>query len=125
MRSGAASHDREDRDCDQRDEDRDCGVSASAALRASPRFLDQRLQLVVLERIARIGRPGRCGDHGCLPPTIALVLLASVLSVKVNKNDPTDLFEQVAAEIRRAIADGEAKPGAAYPRPRTSPPSSA
>jgi GntR family transcriptional regulator len=63
-------------------------------------------QLVVLERIARMG---------CLPPTIALVLLASVLSVKVNKNDPTDLFEQVAAEIRRAIADGEAKPGERLP----------
>jgi DNA-binding transcriptional regulator YhcF (GntR family) len=38
-----------------------------------------------------------------------------VLSVKVNKNDPTDLFEQVAAEIRRAIADGEAKPGERLP----------
>ena len=30
--------------------------------------------------------------------------------VKVDKADPTDLYEQVAAEIRRAIADGEAKP---------------
>src|SRR5262245_53580597 len=36
-----------------------------------------------------------------------------MVSVKVNKNDPTDLYEQVAAEIRRAIADGEAKPGEA------------
>jgi DNA-binding transcriptional regulator YhcF (GntR family) len=34
-----------------------------------------------------------------------------MISVKVNKADPTDLYEQVAAEIRRAIADGEAKPG--------------
>jgi DNA-binding transcriptional regulator YhcF (GntR family) len=56
---------------------------------------------------------------------IALVLLAPRISVKVNKNDPAELYEQVAAEIRRAIADGEAKPGAAYPRPRTPPPSSA
>ena len=31
-----------------------------------------------------------------------------MISVKVNKNDPTDLYEQVAAEIRRAIADGGA-----------------
>ncbi|HEY7604450.1 MAG TPA: GntR family transcriptional regulator [Gaiellaceae bacterium] len=38
-----------------------------------------------------------------------------MISVKVNKNDPTDLYEQVAAEIRRAIADGEAKPGGRLP----------
>jgi GntR family transcriptional regulator len=35
--------------------------------------------------------------------------------VKVDRRDPTDLFEQVAAEIRRAIADGEAKPGERLP----------
>jgi hypothetical protein len=28
--------------------------------------------------------------------------------VKVNRNEPLELHEQVAAEIRRAIADGEA-----------------
>ena len=38
-----------------------------------------------------------------------------MISVKVNKGDPTDLYEQVAAEIRRAIADGEAKPGERLP----------
>ena len=38
-----------------------------------------------------------------------------MISVKVNKNDPTDLYQQVAAEIRRAIADGEAKPGERLP----------
>jgi GntR family transcriptional regulator len=38
-----------------------------------------------------------------------------MISVKVNKEDPTDLYEQVAAEIRRAIADGEAKPGERLP----------
>jgi DNA-binding transcriptional regulator YhcF (GntR family) len=38
-----------------------------------------------------------------------------MLNVKVNKADPTDLYEQVAAEIRRAIADGEAKPGQRLP----------
>jgi GntR family transcriptional regulator len=38
-----------------------------------------------------------------------------MLNVKVNKADPTDLYEQVAAEIRRAIADGEAKPGERLP----------
>ena len=34
-----------------------------------------------------------------------------MLKVKVDRREPTELFEQVAAEIRRAIADGEAKPG--------------
>lgn len=38
-----------------------------------------------------------------------------MISVKVNKADPTDLYQQVAAEIRRAIADGEAKPGERLP----------
>jgi GntR family transcriptional regulator len=38
-----------------------------------------------------------------------------MLNVKVNKAEPTDLYEQVAAEIRRAIADGEAKPGERLP----------
>ena len=36
-------------------------------------------------------------------------------TVKVDRGDPTDLFEQVAAEIRRAIAEGEAKPGERLP----------
>ena len=35
--------------------------------------------------------------------------------VKVDPSEPTPLFEQVAAEIRRAIADGEAKPGERMP----------
>jgi GntR family transcriptional regulator len=35
--------------------------------------------------------------------------------VKVDPHDPLDLNEQVAAEIRRAIADGEAKPGERLP----------
>ena len=36
-------------------------------------------------------------------------------AVKVDKTDPTDLYEQVAGEIRRAIADGEAEPGERLP----------
>ncbi len=34
----------------------------------------------------------------------------------VNRNDPTLLHEQVAVEIRRAIADGEAGPGDRIPQ---------
>ena len=41
-----------------------------------------------------------------------------MLSVKVNKSDRTDLYLQVAAEIRRAISDGEAKPGERLPPAR-------
>jgi GntR family transcriptional regulator len=38
-----------------------------------------------------------------------------MISVKINKADPTDLYEQVASEIRRAIAEGEANPGERLP----------
>ena len=41
-----------------------------------------------------------------------------MISVKVNRSDRTDLYQQVAAEIRRAIADGEAKPGERIPPAR-------
>jgi GntR family transcriptional regulator len=38
--------------------------------------------------------------------------------VNIDRNDPLDLHEQVAAEIRRAIARGEAKPGERLPPSR-------
>ena len=38
-----------------------------------------------------------------------------MLDVKVDRGDPTDLYQQVAGEIRRAIAEGEAKPGERLP----------
>ena len=38
-----------------------------------------------------------------------------MLRVKVDKADPTDLYEQVAGEIRRAIAEGEATSGERLP----------
>jgi GntR family transcriptional regulator len=38
-----------------------------------------------------------------------------MIRVKVDKADSTDLYEQVAADIRRAIADGEAQPGERLP----------
>jgi GntR family transcriptional regulator len=42
----------------------------------------------------------------------------TMLTVKIDRQEPTDLFEQVAAEIRRAIAEGEAKPGERLPPAR-------
>jgi GntR family transcriptional regulator len=41
-----------------------------------------------------------------------------MINVKVSRQEDTDLYEQVAAEIRRAIADGEAKPGERLPPAR-------
>ena len=42
-----------------------------------------------------------------------------MIGVKVNREDGTDLlYLQVAAHIRRAIADGEAKPGERLPPAR-------
>lgn len=38
-----------------------------------------------------------------------------MLDVNIDRRDPTDLYEQVAGEIRRAMADGEAKPGERLP----------
>ena len=41
-----------------------------------------------------------------------------MLDVKVDRGEPLQLHEQVAAEIRRAIADGEAGPGERLPPAR-------
>ena|SRR5579862_3825051 len=41
-----------------------------------------------------------------------------IAPVKIDRNEPVDLHQQVAAEIRRAIADGEAKPGERLPPAR-------
>ena len=70
------------RDSDERHERHDSRVPAPAAPRALPRLLDQRLdeglELLAVDGIARARRARRGGDgHGCLPTPIALVLLAS------------------------------------------------
>jgi GntR family transcriptional regulator len=41
-----------------------------------------------------------------------------MIDVKIDRDDPTLLHDQVAAQIRRAIADGEAKPGERLPPAR-------
>ena len=38
--------------------------------------------------------------------------------LRIDRSDPTLLHDQVAAELRRAIADGEAKPGEKLPPAR-------
>jgi GntR family transcriptional regulator len=41
-----------------------------------------------------------------------------MIPVRIDRNEPTELHLQVAAELRRAIADGEAKPGERLPPAR-------
>jgi GntR family transcriptional regulator len=41
-----------------------------------------------------------------------------LLDVKIDRHDPAHLHEQVAAEIRRSIAEGDAKPGDRLPPAR-------
>ena len=45
-------------------------------------------------------------------------ITSTMFRVKIDREDSTDLHEQVAAEIRRAIAEGEAKPGERLPPAR-------
>jgi GntR family transcriptional regulator len=42
-------------------------------------------------------------------------MTSTMIFVNVDRSDPLDLHDQVAAEIRRAIADGEASPGERLP----------
>jgi GntR family transcriptional regulator len=42
-------------------------------------------------------------------------MTSTMMSVNVDRSDPLALHDQVAAEIRRAIADGEAGPGDRLP----------
>ena len=43
------------------------------------------------------------------------MITSTMRDVKVHRDDPVDLHAQVAGEIRRAIAEGEAKPGERLP----------
>src|ERR1039457_3837306 len=45
-------------------------------------------------------------------------MASTMIDVKIDRSDPTLLHDQVAAQIRRAIADGEAKPGERLPPAR-------
>lgn len=45
-------------------------------------------------------------------------MTSTVIEVKIDRDDQALLHDQVAAQIRRAIADGEAKPGERLPPAR-------
>src|ERR1700722_16485010 len=46
---------------------------------------------------------------------LATLVLSEGMILKVDRSESTSVFEQVAGEIRRAILDGEAKPGERLP----------
>src|ERR1700684_3785577 len=54
----------------------------------------------------------RTSPYGCATMT------STEMVIKINRNEPTLLHDQVAAQIRRAIADGEANPGERLPSAR-------
>src|ERR1700723_186648 len=55
-------------------------------------------------------RPADLCPHRCRS-----IVTSSMISVNIDRSDPTLLHDQVAAEIRRAIAEGEAGPGDRLP----------
>src|SRR5207248_4136374 len=58
----------------------------------------------------RLGLLERSCDEASIPSTM--------LEVKIDRREPLGLHEQVAAELRRAIAEGEAGPGDRLPPAR-------
>jgi GntR family transcriptional regulator len=45
-------------------------------------------------------------------------MTSTMIPVKLDRSDPTPLHDQVAAQIRRSIAEGEARPGERLPPAR-------
>ena len=56
--------------------------------------------------------------RGCHVEIMGATMTSIMVNVKINRSDPTLLHDQVAAQIRRAIADGEATPGERLPPAR-------
>src|SRR5580700_10820081 len=50
--------------------------------------------------------------------SLCATMTSTFMDVKIDRDDPTLLHDQVAAQVRRAIADGEAKPGERLPSAR-------
>ena len=57
----------------------------------------------------------RAAPGGASTTTIEASITSIMELVNLDRSDPTALHEQVAAQIRRSIADGEAKPGERLP----------
>ena len=102
-------------------EKHDCrdGVAKVATPGPLAGFTDQGLRRLNLSR-SGVGGEASVDYHGCLvvPQSYDASVTSIMLNVKVDPFEPTDLHTQVAAEIRRAIADGEAKAGERLPPAR-------
>ena len=106
-----------------REEQHDRAVPPASPSCPPPRFLDQRLdQRFQLGAIDRLGRAAGLESGGRGGAVTAMTtsdddatMTSTMLGVKVDRDEPLELHEQVAGEIRRAIADGEAKPGERLP----------
>jgi len=95
---------------------KETAINPPAAPGTPPGLPDHGIVDVAGQRIGHVERgwSGQAHDVSFLPRHSA-ILNSTMLHVKVDKADPNDLYEQVAAEIRRAIADGEAQPGERLP----------
>lgn len=80
----------------------------------TPRLLDQHLGVLGAGR--GDGIPCRRERHRRFPGSIWYYPHGTMKMQRVDKGDSVALYDVVAAEIRRAIADGEAGPGERMPR---------
>ena len=103
-------------------EEHDCadGVAKAATPSALAGFTDQGLRRRLNLSRSGVGGEASVEYHGCLlvPQSYDASVTSIMLKVKVDPFEPTDLHSQVAAEIRRAIADGEATAGERLPPAR-------
>jgi GntR family transcriptional regulator len=99
--------------CPDRDGENDGGKEPPAPTSTLTRLLEKSVSLDVSDRRSRPGGNGaekRCGVH-----LHGTTMTSTMLLVNVDRSEPIPLHDQVAAEIRRAIADGEAGPGERLP----------
>lgn len=114
-RRTAQPHDHR-RDRDQRNHDR-CPERPSPTTQPS-RVAKQRLLVDPATDLRVIADLGLHLQVLCNRHTHSASLPSTMWESKINPSDPTPLYLQVAAEIRRAIADGEARSGDRLPLAR-------
>jgi GntR family transcriptional regulator len=76
-------------------------------------FFDEGL--CALDRLDALSRHDSHGYRSC---SIGAIIASTMIPIKVDRSDPALLHDQVAGDIRRAIAQGEAKPGEKLPPAR-------